>query len=109
MARRPKELGVDESSAMPRDEGAQVREVAVAVSADAIAERLSQSGQRDSLLRTAQAKIMSGKFEVVFIEICCEQDSKLVEFVPRKALAIRVTEDDELCKKGTIRALRGII
>eukprot|EP00974_Lingulodinium_polyedra_P126488 11198437-Lingulodinium_polyedra.AAC.1 len=44
---------------------------------------------------------MSSKFEVVFIEIRSEQDSKLVEFVPRKALAIRVTEDDdELCKKG---------
>ena len=43
------------------------------------------------------------------VDISSEEDSKIAELMPQHALAVRVTEGDELCRKETIRALHGIV
>ena len=56
--------------------------------ADAVGARRSQNEQPKSLLRAARAKFLSGQFSVVLLELCCEDNSKIVEHVPQGALAL---------------------
>ena len=53
-------------------------------------------GPRADLLKTARAKIRSGCFSAIFIELCCEKDSALSHGVNSGVIAIRVTADCEL-------------
>ncbi|CAK0819868.1 unnamed protein product [Prorocentrum cordatum] len=102
-------VGRDRPSVKPEYEAAHVQDGPAAAAAGAMATRLSQSGLQGDILRTARTKIQSGQFKVVVVDISTEEDSMIAELMPQRALTVRVTEGDELCRKETIRALHGIV
>ena len=41
---------------------------------------------------------------MLLLELCCEQDSELAEQVPAGAIAVRVTSQEDLTSKATVRS-----
>eukprot|EP00959_Pyramimonas_sp_CCMP1952_P433848 9085072-Pyramimonas_sp.AAC.1 len=74
-----------------------------------MASRLNQFGQQGNFMRSTRTKIQSGQFKVVLLDIPSKEESKIADLTPRETLAVRITEGDVLCRKETIRALRGIV
>ena len=70
---------------------------------------LLEAGARADLLKTAKAKIRSGCFSAICIELCCEKDSALSHGVISGVLAIRITADCDLTLKQTRKALHGAV
>ncbi|CAK0791463.1 unnamed protein product, partial [Prorocentrum cordatum] len=64
---------------------------------------------RADLLKCARAKIRSGAFTAIFLEINCEMDSVLSQGVVPGTLAIRLAEETDLTLKETRRALHGVV
>ena len=55
---------------------------------------------------------MSGRYKVLLIELCAEQDSALTALSPGvtgQCLAIRVTQNLDATKKATVKALHAVL
>ena len=72
-------------------------------------QRKSQVGAIEQLEQLTKEKILSGKFERLLIELCCEESSELSENVVGRSLAIRVTQSHDMTSKRTIKALHKVI
>ena len=72
-------------------------------------QRRCQTGAIEEFARHAMEKLLSGKYDRLLIESCCEGDSTLSAYGSRRSLAIRVTENLDCAKKSTARALHSMI
>jgi hypothetical protein len=73
------------------------------------AQRRTHAGTIEELERTTKEKLLSGKFDRLFLEVCCEESSTLCESVAARTLAVRVTQAIDVTDKRTIKALHTII
>ena len=59
--------------------------------------------------RQARRELLSGGFNLLFLELCCEPDSVLSAEAPEGVLALRVTLGEDLASKETRGAIHRII
>ena len=76
---------------------------------DGDSKRRSQTGAIDEFKRHAKEKMLTGKYDRIFIEMCCEDDSELSKHVGQRTLAIRATKNLDCTNNMTIKALHSII
>ena len=69
----------------------------------------TDTGSIADLAYLAKQRLFKGHYNKLFIELCCESDSVLSEKVCGRALAIRITKEDDMSHKNTAKALHGII
>ena len=60
-------------------------------------------------VKQVRSFLATEQFSLLFIELCCAEDSKLSSTVPQACLAIRVTKKDDLTNKNTIKILHKIV
>ena len=70
---------------------------------------LVEGGSSVELLHDAKIKLLTGTFDVLMIELCCEVDSALSKATPSRAIALRVTKGNDLAKKETKSMLHALI
>ena len=68
-----------------------------------------QKGERQHFRRQMTEKLMSGKFDRVVVELCCEEDSVISMNVVGRSLAGRVTEALNLADSRTVTILHAIV
>ena len=68
-----------------------------------------QKGERRHVRRQMTEKLMSGQFDRVVFELCCEEDSVLSMNVIGRSLTVRVTEALNLADSRTVRDLNAIL
>ena len=68
-----------------------------------------QKGERRHVRRQMTEKLMSGQFDRVVFELCCEEDSVLSMNVIGRSLTVRVTEALNLADSRTVRVLNAIL
>ena len=71
--------------------------------------RLVERGTAKQLVHNTKLKLLSGNFDVLVIEMCCERESEIGCNVPVRALSLRITKDLDLTSKKTKAALHTII
>lgn len=69
----------------------------------------NDTGSIADLAYLAKQKLFKGHYNKLFIELCCESGSVLSESVCGRALAIRITKEDDMSRKDMAKALHGII
>ena len=69
----------------------------------------TQMGTTEHFRRQMTEKLMSGKFDRVVIEVCCEEDSVISMNVVGRSLAGRVTEALNLADSRTVTVLHAIM
>ena len=69
----------------------------------------TQMGTTEHFRRQMTEKLMSGKFDRVVIEVCCEEDSVISMNVLGRSLAGRVTEALNLADSRTVTVLHAIM
>ena len=70
---------------------------------------LVEGGTSVELLHDAKVKLLTGTFDVLMIELCCEPDSALSKATPSRAIALRITKGSDLVRKETKSMLHALI
>ena len=72
-------------------------------------ERLRAPVVAKQLIQQARARILSLEFKKAFIELCCEENSVLGEYVVDACLAIRATREDDTPSTDTMKTIHNIV